>query len=49
MIKNNNEDEVLIRSTCKSCGDRVVKVQKGVKCASCGYFKYKTLASDWQE
>ena len=49
MIKNNNEDEGVIRSTCNSCGDRVVKVQKGVKCASCGYFKYKTLASDWQE
>jgi len=47
MIKNENEDEGVIRTTCNSCGDKVVKVQKGVKCVSCGFFKYKTLSSDF--
>ena len=49
MIKNENEDEGVIRTTCNSCGDKVVKVQKGVKCVSCGFFKYKTLASDFHD
>tara|TARA_B100001750_G_scaffold200203_1_gene174326 strand:- start:395 stop:925 length:531 start_codon:yes stop_codon:yes gene_type:complete len=48
MVKNDNDENGVIKSTCNLCADRVVKVQKGVKCVSCGFFKYKKLASDFQ-
>ena len=49
VVKNDNDDDGVIRSTCNVCADKVAKVPKGVKCVSCGFFKYKKLAADFQE
>ena len=48
VVKNDNNNDGVIRSTCNVCADKVVKFQKGVKCVSCGFFKYKKLAADFQ-
>lgn len=43
-----SENDGVMKCSCTGCGDRVVQIQRGVKCVSCGLFKYKRLAPDFR-
>ena len=42
------QDDGVLTTQCIECCNRVVKIDRGIKCVECGSIRFKKLASDFE-